>query len=150
MLCLLGLKKPHHGTYHPVILHPVRIPEMHVVSSTNNGKSPSYLYWWYKQWWLNLGFVFWHQKQLEQLTFIHVECFDFFFTKPFNQHVSLPVIWTWWMVINNLWNCSARMCSFKSQISVDSKHRGRPWVSLLWFIFSPVNFLSQPLISQSP
>uniref|UniRef100_A0A672VF73 FAD-binding PCMH-type domain-containing protein n=1 Tax=Strigops habroptila TaxID=2489341 RepID=A0A672VF73_STRHB len=30
-------KKNHHGTYHPIILHPVRIPERHVVSSTNNG-----------------------------------------------------------------------------------------------------------------
>ncbi|NP_001268471.1 aldehyde oxidase-like [Melopsittacus undulatus] len=30
------LKKNHHDTYHPIILHPVRIPEMHVVSSTNN------------------------------------------------------------------------------------------------------------------
>ncbi|XP_030901675.2 aldehyde oxidase-like isoform X1 [Melopsittacus undulatus] len=33
----VGLKKNHHDTYHPIILHPVRIPEMHVVSSTNNG-----------------------------------------------------------------------------------------------------------------
>ncbi|NXD62564.1 AOXB oxidase, partial [Eolophus roseicapillus] len=32
-----GLKKNNHGTYHPIILHPVRIPEMHVVSSTSNG-----------------------------------------------------------------------------------------------------------------
>ncbi|KAM9628834.1 LOW QUALITY PROTEIN: aldehyde oxidase 2-like [Morphnus guianensis] len=30
-------KKNHHGAYHPIILHPVRIPEMHVVSSTNDG-----------------------------------------------------------------------------------------------------------------
>uniref|UniRef100_A0A663DVJ5 FAD-binding PCMH-type domain-containing protein n=1 Tax=Aquila chrysaetos chrysaetos TaxID=223781 RepID=A0A663DVJ5_AQUCH len=30
------LKKNHHGAYHPIILHPVRIPEMHVVSSTND------------------------------------------------------------------------------------------------------------------
>ncbi|KAM9548268.1 aldehyde oxidase 2-like [Guaruba guarouba] len=33
----VGLKKNHHGAYHPIILHPVRIPEMHVVSSTNSG-----------------------------------------------------------------------------------------------------------------
>ncbi|XP_010567404.1 PREDICTED: aldehyde oxidase 2-like [Haliaeetus leucocephalus] len=33
----VGLKKNHHGAYHPIILHPVRIPEMHVVSSTNDG-----------------------------------------------------------------------------------------------------------------
>ncbi|NXF31839.1 AOXB oxidase, partial [Nyctibius bracteatus] len=33
----VGLKKNGHGTYHPIILHPVRIPEMHVVSSTNDG-----------------------------------------------------------------------------------------------------------------
>ncbi|KAM7096812.1 LOW QUALITY PROTEIN: aldehyde oxidase 2-like [Ciconia maguari] len=32
-----GLKKNRHGVYHPIILHPVRIPEMHVVSSTNVG-----------------------------------------------------------------------------------------------------------------
>ncbi|KFP51668.1 Aldehyde oxidase, partial [Cathartes aura] len=33
----VGLKKNHHGAYHPIILHPVRIPEMRVVSSTNDG-----------------------------------------------------------------------------------------------------------------
>ncbi|KAM6129523.1 LOW QUALITY PROTEIN: aldehyde oxidase 2-like [Pterocles gutturalis] len=33
----VGLKKNHHGAYHPIILYPVRIPEMHVVSSTNDG-----------------------------------------------------------------------------------------------------------------
>ncbi|KFZ60081.1 Aldehyde oxidase, partial [Antrostomus carolinensis] len=33
----VGLKKNHHGVYHPIILHPVRIPEMRVVSSTNDG-----------------------------------------------------------------------------------------------------------------
>ncbi|KFV43182.1 Aldehyde oxidase, partial [Gavia stellata] len=33
----VGLKKNHHAVYHPIILHPVRITEMHVVSSTNDG-----------------------------------------------------------------------------------------------------------------
>ncbi|NXK26041.1 AOXB oxidase, partial [Arenaria interpres] len=33
----VGLKKTHHDAYHPIILHPVRIPEMYVVSSTNDG-----------------------------------------------------------------------------------------------------------------
>ncbi|NXN68577.1 AOXB oxidase, partial [Himantopus himantopus] len=33
----VGLKKNHHDAYHPIILHPVRIPEMYVVSSTNDG-----------------------------------------------------------------------------------------------------------------
>ncbi|NXE07252.1 AOXB oxidase, partial [Lophotis ruficrista] len=33
----VGLKKNCHGAYHPIVLHPVRIPEMHVVSSTNDG-----------------------------------------------------------------------------------------------------------------
>ncbi|XP_010123270.1 PREDICTED: aldehyde oxidase 2-like [Chlamydotis macqueenii] len=33
----VGLKNNCHGAYHPIILHPVRIPEMHVVSSTNDG-----------------------------------------------------------------------------------------------------------------
>uniref|UniRef100_A0A8C0BAZ2 Aldehyde oxidase n=1 Tax=Buteo japonicus TaxID=224669 RepID=A0A8C0BAZ2_9AVES len=37
ILCLSGLKKNHHGAYHPIILHPVRIPEMYVVSSTTDG-----------------------------------------------------------------------------------------------------------------
>ncbi|KAM9286947.1 LOW QUALITY PROTEIN: aldehyde oxidase 2-like [Morus bassanus] len=32
-----GLKKNCHDAYHPIILHPVRIPEMQVVSSTNDG-----------------------------------------------------------------------------------------------------------------
>uniref|UniRef100_A0A8C3JSV9 Aldehyde oxidase n=1 Tax=Calidris pygmaea TaxID=425635 RepID=A0A8C3JSV9_9CHAR len=31
------LKKTHHDAYHPIILHPVRIPEMYVVSSTDDG-----------------------------------------------------------------------------------------------------------------
>uniref|UniRef100_A0A8C3JWK8 Aldehyde oxidase n=1 Tax=Calidris pygmaea TaxID=425635 RepID=A0A8C3JWK8_9CHAR len=30
------LKKTHHDAYHPIILHPVRIPEMYVVSSTDD------------------------------------------------------------------------------------------------------------------
>ncbi|NXP28878.1 AOXB oxidase, partial [Scytalopus superciliaris] len=33
----VGLKRNHSGAYHPIILHPVRISEMHVVSSTNDG-----------------------------------------------------------------------------------------------------------------
>ncbi|NWX40767.1 AOXB oxidase, partial [Steatornis caripensis] len=33
----VGLKKNHQVVYHPIILHPVRVPEMHVVSSTNDG-----------------------------------------------------------------------------------------------------------------
>ncbi|KGL97385.1 Aldehyde oxidase, partial [Charadrius vociferus] len=33
----VGLKKNHHDSCHPIILHPVRIPEMYVVSSTNDG-----------------------------------------------------------------------------------------------------------------
>ncbi|NXJ01685.1 AOXB oxidase, partial [Psophia crepitans] len=33
----VGLQKNHHGAYHPIILHPVRVPEMHVVRSTNDG-----------------------------------------------------------------------------------------------------------------
>ncbi|NXN36407.1 AOXB oxidase, partial [Rhinoptilus africanus] len=33
----VGLKKNCHDAYHPTILHPVRIPEMYVVRSTNDG-----------------------------------------------------------------------------------------------------------------
>ncbi|XP_027534025.1 aldehyde oxidase 2-like [Neopelma chrysocephalum] len=33
----VGLKRNHSGAYHPIILHPVRISEMHVVSSTSDG-----------------------------------------------------------------------------------------------------------------
>ncbi|NXY85208.1 AOXB oxidase, partial [Alcedo cyanopectus] len=33
----VGLQKTLHGGYHPIILHPVRIPEMHGVSSTDDG-----------------------------------------------------------------------------------------------------------------
>ncbi|NXC42799.1 AOXB oxidase, partial [Penelope pileata] len=33
----IGLSKNDCGVYHPVVLHPLRIPEMHVVTSTNDG-----------------------------------------------------------------------------------------------------------------
>ncbi|NWQ87018.1 AOXB oxidase, partial [Burhinus bistriatus] len=33
----VGLKKNRHDAHHPIILHPARIPEMYVVSSTNDG-----------------------------------------------------------------------------------------------------------------
>ncbi|XP_064518045.1 aldehyde oxidase 2-like isoform X1 [Pseudopipra pipra] len=33
----VGLRRNHSGAYHPIILHPVRISEMHVVSSTSDG-----------------------------------------------------------------------------------------------------------------
>lgn len=115
---------------------------MHVVSSTNDGKSPSYLYWWYKERQLDsLGFCI-LTPEVERTIDCHwcgmfwgFSLYSNHFTKPFNQYVSSSMVWRWCMVTDNLWNCSARMYLFKSQISADSKQRGRPQVSL-FFVFT--------------
>ena len=44
VLSLTGLNKNDCDAYRSIILHPLRIPEMQVVSITDDGESPSYLY----------------------------------------------------------------------------------------------------------